>query len=111
MKKSNIFAYIELSKFVQELKSCTSSPELKDKLKSQASYFKIIESRYFSDPLVADWESILAMTNRKLASVDESGLVIASSIANSINGLTIPESELLAGRLYELFEKVEREFQ
>lgn len=111
MKKSNIFAYIELSKFVEELKKSDSSPELKEKLKGQSAYFKIIESRYFSEPLVSDWESILAFTKQKGASVDEAGNVIASSIANSINGLSNTESQYLVNQLYALFEKVKLEFQ
>jgi hypothetical protein len=111
MKKSNIFAYIELSKLVEELKQTTSGEKLKEKLKTQSAYFSIIETRYFSDSLISEWESILSLTRQKGARVDEAGNVISNATLNSIDSLTLTECQTLANQLHAIFEKVEKEFQ
>jgi hypothetical protein len=111
MKKSNIFAYIELSKLVDELKNSASSDKLKEKLKAQSAYFSIIEPRYFSDSLVHEWEGILSFTKQKGARVDEDGNVISNAVSHSIDGLSLTECQNLADQVQELFEKVKNEFQ
>lgn len=111
MKKSNIFAYIELSKLVEELKQSTSSEKLKEKLKAQSAYFNIIEPRYFSDSLIPEWEGILSLTRQKGVRVDEEGNVISNAALNSIDSLSLSECQNLADKLNVLFEKVKNEFQ
>lgn len=111
MKKSNIFAYIELSKFVEELRKSEEQGLLKERLKSLSAYFKIIESRYFSDTLIPEWEGILSYTRQKKAGVDEGGNVISNSISNSIESLSLTERQQLVKQINELFEKVKIEFQ
>jgi len=111
MKKSNIFAYIELSKLVEELRQAATSDKLKEKLKAQAAYFNIIEPRYFSDALVNEWEGILSFTKQKGARVDEDGNVISNAASNSIDSLSLSDCQTLVERLNVLFEKVKNEFQ
>ena len=84
MEQSNIFAYIELSKMIQELDSANSTEDLKIKLKNQSAYFKIIEPRYFSEFLEEEWLAVLAITNQKEVKRDGKGRVISCSIRNSI---------------------------
>jgi hypothetical protein len=109
MKTSNIFAYIELSKLVDELSNVSSSEKLKEKLKTQSAYFNILEPRYFSDSLVNEWEGILNFTKTKGAKVDDDGRVIANAIPNTIESLTALECQRLVDQVYALYEKVKKE--
>jgi len=111
MKKSNIFAYIELSKLVEELKPVLSSEELKDKLRAQSAYFNIIQPKYFSDALVQEWEGILNLTKQKGARVDEEGKVVSTAISNTIENFSPMECRKLADKVFLLYEKVKMEFQ
>ncbi|PWJ57151.1 hypothetical protein CLV98_10871 [Dyadobacter jejuensis] len=111
MKKSNIFAFIELSKLVAELKSIQQPQELKEKLKSQSAYFNILESRYFSDPLVAEWQEILKLVKRNEAVVDQQGRVVVNAVTNSLDHLSLQECEGLSKQIVAIFEKVRQEFQ
>jgi len=111
MKKSNIFAYIELSKMVEELRQSVASDKLKEKLKAQAAYFNILEPRYFSDSLIPEWEEILSVTKQKGAKIDDEGKVISSAVSNTIESLNAKECQKLADRVFNLFEKLKTEFQ
>jgi hypothetical protein len=111
MKKSNIFAYIELQKLVDELQQATATGKLKEKLKTQAAYFNIIEPRHFSEPLIPAWEAILAASKQKGPAVDQEGNVISNAVSNTIEGFTGKECQSLADQVYALFEKVKQEFQ
>ena len=110
MKKSNIFAYIELSKLVEELKVSASSGQLKQKLKSQSAYFNIIESRYFSDSLVTEWEGILSVIKQKGVKVNEDGQIVSNAVSNTIDHLSDKECEALVDKVYTLYDEVKREF-
>lgn len=109
MKKSNIFAYIELSKLVDELRTAGTSENLKEKLKSKSAYFNIIEPKYFSDSLIDEWEEIRNWTKRKGAMVDEDGKVISNATFNTIESFTSQECQRLAELVYLLYEKVKKE--
>jgi hypothetical protein len=109
MKTSNIFAYIELSKLVEELKRAGTSEKLKEKLRTQSAYFNILEPRYFSDSLTDEWESILEFTKRKGVRVDEEGRVISNAIPNTIESLTLSECQRLADQVFSVYEKLTRE--
>ena len=111
MKKSNIFAYIELSKMVEELRQSAASDKLKEKLKAQAAYFNILEPRYFSDSLVSEWEGILSTTKQKGAKVDDEGKVISNAISNTIESFNQKECQKLADQIFGLFERLQKEFQ
>lgn len=110
MKKSNIFAYIELSKLVDELKMVGTSEKLKEKLKAQSAYFNIIEPRYFSESLVGEWEGILYLARQKGARKDDEGKVISNAISNTIENLSYNECQKLVDQVFILHEKVSREF-
>jgi hypothetical protein len=110
MKKSNIFAYIELTKLVEELRA-SPSEQLKQKLKSQSAYFNIIEPRYFSEDLINEWESILSVLKQKGAKVNEEGRVVSNAISNTIESLTEKECQSVVERVYTLYDKVKVEFK
>ncbi|WP_138483095.1 hypothetical protein [Dyadobacter bucti] len=110
MKKSNIFAYIELTKLVEELKT-SASEKLKQKLRSQSAYFNIIEPRYFSEDLINEWENILTILKQKGAKVNEDGKVISNAISNTIDNLTDKECQAVVERVYTLYDKVKVEFK
>jgi hypothetical protein len=111
MKKSNIFAYIELTKLVEELKVSHSSGQLKQKLRSQSAYFNIIEPRYFSEALINEWEEILNVIKQKGVKVDEGGKVVSNAVSNTIDQLSDRECEALVHKVYSLYDEVKREFQ
>ncbi|MCF0074786.1 hypothetical protein LZD49_30145 [Dyadobacter sp. CY261] len=109
MKKSNIFAYIELGKLVDELK--VDQSKLRQKLKSQSAYFNIIEPRYFSDGLVGEWEGILALAKQKGARVNEEGRVVSNAVSNTIDQLSDNECQLLVSKVQSIYDSVRKEFQ
>ncbi|TLU99008.1 hypothetical protein [Dyadobacter luticola] len=111
MKKSNIFAYIELTKLVDELKTSPESASVKQKLKSQSAYFNIIEPRYFSDGLVGEWENILSVIKQKGAKVNEEGKVISNAVSNTIDQLEEKECQALVDKIKVVYAKVQQEFQ
>ena len=111
MKKSNIFAYIELTKLVEELKVSSASGQLKQKLKSQSAYFNIIEPRYFSDSLINEWEGILSLIKQKGVKVNEEGKVVSNAVSNTIDQLSDRECEVLVHKVYSLYDQVKQEFQ
>lgn len=109
MKKSNIFAFIELTKLVEELK--VDQSKIRQKLKSQSAYFNIIEPRYFSERLVGEWESILTVVKQKGAKVNEEGRVVSNAVSNTIDHLTDHECVLLVERVHSIYDSVRKEFQ
>lgn len=109
MKKSNIFAFIELTKLVDELNG--DQAKLRQKLKSQSAYFNIIEPRYFSDGLVKEWESILAVVKQKGAKVNEEGRVVSNAVSNTIDHLSDKECQVLVERVNTIYDQVRKEFQ
>ncbi len=109
MKKSNIFAFIELTKLVEELK--VDQSKLRQKLKSQSAYFNIIEPRYFSEGLIGEWESILTVIKQKGAKVNEEGRIVSNAVSNTIDHLTDKECQLLVERVHSIYDSVRKEFQ
>lgn len=109
MKKSNIFAFIELTKLVEELK--VDQSKLRQKLKSQSAYFNIIEPRYFSEGLVGEWESILRVIKQKGAKVNEEGRVVSNAVSNTIDHLSDKECLSLVERVNSIYDSVRKEFQ
>jgi hypothetical protein len=109
MKTSNIFAYIELSKLVEELKRAGTSEKLKEKLRAQSAYFNILEPRYFSDSLTHEWEKILQFTKQKGVRVDADGRVTANAIPNTIESLSITECQRLAEQVFSVHDKLTKE--
>ena len=110
MKKSNIFAYIELTKLVEEVET-SASEKLRQTLKSQSAYFNIIEPRYFSEDLISEWENILSVVKQKGAKVNDEGKVISNAISNTIDYLSDKECQLIVERVYNLYHKVKVEFK
>ncbi|KAA6441618.1 hypothetical protein FEM33_01110 [Dyadobacter flavalbus] len=110
MQKSNIYAYTELTKLVNELKASSAKGKLKEKLMSQYAYFNIIEPRYFSETLLGEWESILGLIKHKGAKLDEEGKVVANEVRNTIDHLTDRECQVLVDKVYAIYDKVKAEY-
>ncbi|NIJ53527.1 hypothetical protein [Dyadobacter arcticus] len=111
MKKSNIFAYIELTKLVDELKVSAETGKLKQRLKSQSAYFNIIEPRYFSEGLVSEWENILSVIKQKGAKTNEEGKVVSNAVSNTIDHLSDKECQILVDKIQTVYAQVKQEFQ
>lgn len=110
MEKSNIFAYIELSKLVGELKTANTSEKLKENLKSQSAYFNIIHPKYFSDSLMNEWEGIIFMIKQRGIIVDEEGKATSNAMHIIIENLSYTECQMLANQIYGVFENLQKEF-
>lgn len=108
MKKSNIFAYVEVSKLVETLQS--SASPIKETLKSQAAYFNIIDPKYFSDRLVTDWTAILDSVKQHGPVIDAEGKVIMNAISNTIEKMSENECTRLKNEVLSLHEKLKKEY-
>lgn len=111
MKKSNIFAYIELSKLAEGLRISDSAEQPKDQLKSQAAYFNIIEPKYFSEDLMPEWENILGATKRLGAKINEEGRIVSNAVTNTIENMSDAECRVLVERVNAVYDKLKREFE
>lgn len=111
MKKSNIFAFIELTKLAENLSLPVSKGKQKDQLKSQAAYFNIIEPKYFSDALMGEWEDILGFSKKHGAKVNEEGRVVSNAVTNTIEQMSEAECDLLVARVNALYDKLKKEFE
>jgi hypothetical protein len=111
VKKSNVFAFIELSKLVETLQNDSRHASLKEKLKSQSSYFNIIDAKYFSDALIEEWTDLQKVATRLGIMRDENGFVIMNAVRHTIENMTEEECALLVKRIYTLADKVKKEFE
>ena len=111
MKKSNIFAYIELSKLAEGLRVSSASEKQKEQLKSQAAYFNIIEPKYFSDDLMIEWENILGSTRKLGAKINEEGRIVSNAVTNTIENMTDAECRVLVDRVNAIYDKLKKEFE
>ena len=109
MKSSNIFVYLELTKFTQNSSLEVSS--IKSELIAQHAYFKIIPSNLFSDYLSADWNSLCEKVNRLGHVVDSGGRVVVNNIKHTIQNMTDTECFEIALSLQALQQKVADEFR
>ncbi|WP_247237824.1 hypothetical protein [Telluribacter sp. SYSU D00476] len=108
MKKSNIFAYVELSKLVGNLHD-QASP-LKEQLRLQAAYFNIIDTKFFSDQLARDWQAILG-TVKPTEFILKDGRKPLNQVSNTISTLTEEECRQIVKCLRDLHQKLEAELK
>ncbi|OJV17998.1 MAG: hypothetical protein BGO21_14330 [Dyadobacter sp. 50-39] len=108
MQRSNLFAHIELSKFVAGLK--LDPEECRSSLISQHAYFLLIPSRMFSDQLVPEWEDICATVFRSGPARDEEGRIVANAVRNTIRQMSREECIEIVKRVMSLQQKVAAEF-
>jgi hypothetical protein len=89
MAKSNLFAYVELKKLVENLNQSQGS--LKESLLTQAAYFHILDPKYFSEELAPEWVDI----RRRLGYTSEEALQGQQFLKNALQETirTIPEAE------------------
>jgi hypothetical protein len=110
MKQSNIFAYTELSKMVSELTKVSEPSLLKEKLKVQVSYFNILETRYFSDSIVYQWEEIQNLAGQKKQRSKDKITITSNANRHAIDSLSDAECFSITRKICSVFEHVEREF-
>lgn len=108
MKRSNLFAHIELSKFVIGLK--LDPEECRSSLISQHAYFSLIPSRMFSDQLAPEWEEIFAAVSKSGPVRDEDGRIVASAVKNTIRQMSREECVEIVKRVMRLQQQVAAEF-
>lgn len=106
-----MFAFIELSKLVETLKNDSRHASLKERLKSQSSYFNIIDAKYFSDDLMEEWIDLQNVAARMGIKRDEEGFVIMNAVRHTIENMTDEECATLVRRIYSIAEKVKHEFE
>lgn len=109
MKRSNIFAYIELSKLVNELTLDINMT--KSKLLSQCSYFKIIPLNMLSDALALEWEAICEKAKQKGPRYNEDGQIIANEFKNTIDQMNNHQCLELTMQIFSIHKKIVSEFE
>lgn len=108
MKRSNIFVFIELSKFMENL---TLNPvTCRADLIARHSYFKIIPPNMFSDALSPEWQGICGQVKRSGPAYNEDGGIIANETRNTIERMSDLECLEIIQRVSELHKKVAAEF-
>ncbi|MHA4741327.1 hypothetical protein [Dyadobacter sp. MSC1_007] len=109
MNKSNIFVYIELSKFFSNLS--TDVLVAKQCLKSQAGYFSIITGKYFSDTLRPEWEVLVLEMTRMGPQRDESRRVTGNAVVKTLETMTPQQCAEIVLKIVTLFTKVKLELE
>lgn len=108
MQRSNIFAHIELTKFVAGLKldleDCRSS------LISQHAYFLLIPSKMLSDHLSSEWEDVCNQVSHLGPATNDQGLTIANAVKNTLAQIPKEECVQIAERVIKLQKRVAAEF-
>jgi hypothetical protein len=108
MQRSNIFAYIELTNFVDGL--AVDPKERPASLLALHAYFNLIPSNMLSDELASEWDDICRIVSRLGPSLDASGRVIANAVKNTIRQMTSDECLSIIERVIELQQRVALDF-
>jgi hypothetical protein len=109
METTNLFVYVELTKFVENLTD--NIQQAKQYLKSQAGYFNIIPIKYFSDALCPEWQSITEEIKKSGPQYNKEGKLIANAYVHTIENMTQQECSDLAHRIITLQQKVKKEIE
>ncbi|MBU1822137.1 MAG: hypothetical protein KKG00_11595 [Bacteroidetes bacterium] len=108
MKKSNIFAYTELKKLIDNLNQSGRAP--RESITSQAAYFHILDPRYFSEELAPEWAGIRQRLGYSPEQAQKGQLMLKSSMQQSIEQLTEAECRDLLAQLRRVYERLSAEF-
>lgn len=108
MQQSNIFAYVELSKFAEGL--TLNVDRCRSDLLALHAFFKIIPSKMFSQELAAEWEAICQRVSRSGPKVDDQGRITINDIRNTITQMETEECFEVVKQIYSLKQKVAAEF-
>lgn len=107
MQQSNIFAYVELSKFTEGL--TLNVDQCQSKLLALHAFFKIIPTKMFSQKLAAEWESICTRVSRSGPAIDEQGRIVVNEVKNTIGQMGCEECVEIVRQLLHLKQKVAAE--
>ncbi len=109
MKKSNIFAYVELKKLVDSL----NHPErpIKDMILGQVAYFHILDPMYFSDELAPEWVDIRDQLGYSAEHAKKGQQFLKSTMMESLRDLSESDFQDIASRLKGVFTKLSDEFE
>lgn len=109
MKKSNIFAYVELKKLVDSL----NQPErpVKEAILTQVAYFHILDPAYFSDDLAPEWKGIRDRLGYSSESATKGQQFQKNTVLESLTALTEADFQEIATRLKDIFYRLSREFE
>ena len=108
MLRSNLFAHIELTKFVEGLS--LDAQECRQFLLLQHAYFKQIPSKMFSDQLATEWQDICMLVSGAGPERDEDGRVVGNDVKNTIGQMSNDKCLEITQRLTTLQQKVAAEF-
>lgn len=108
MQQSNIFAYVELSKFAEGL--TLNLDRSRSDLLALHAFFKILPSKMFSQELAAEWDAICKRVSRSGPAVDDQGRIIVNDVKNTISQMEREECFEIVKQIYSLKQKVAGEF-
>ncbi|MBB5284570.1 hypothetical protein HNQ92_002713 [Rhabdobacter roseus] len=107
MKKSNIFALVEISKLAAGL--ARYPDDAQKALLSQAAYFLIIDPIYFSEALRPEWEAIQAAMTQREPLLDEKGFTIMNRVVHTVHQLSPQEQQDVVRRVIGLHDRLQEE--
>jgi hypothetical protein len=108
MKKSNIFAYTELKKLVDNLNQPGRAP--RESIATQAAYFHILDPKYFSEELAPEWAGIRHRLGYSPEQAQKGQQMLKSSMQQSIEQLTDTECRDIMARLRKVYDRLSAEF-
>jgi hypothetical protein len=106
-KKSNIFAYTELKKMIENLEKCDT--DLRTTIIRQTPYFYLLEARYFSEDLAIKWTELRKRIGYFQCNTQYERNLLRKSIYYTVRRFTEAECLGIIHQLRGIFEEVVKE--
>jgi ABC-type hemin transport system substrate-binding protein len=95
---------------VESLSQLSNEAKIKDQLKAQSAYFNIIDPKYFSDQLSAEWTDMVRFIKKQGTALNEEGKTVLNAVNNTINEMSDEECKKFILRIYDFYDKLKVEF-
>ena len=109
MKKSNIFAYVELKKLVDSLNQ--PGRPVKETILTQVAYFHILDPAYFSDELAPEWMGIRTRLGYSAESAKKGQQFLKNTMLESVSKLSDKDFQEIAKGIKGVFFRLSNEFE
>ena len=109
MKKSNLFAYVEMQKMVSNLQRGNRC--LRERLVAQAAYLLILEPKYFSDELATEWRWLRCRMGYPERGRLRGAAALKTTVQCQLQALSDLECQTLYFALREMFARLSAEFE
>ncbi len=109
MKKSNIFAYMELKKLVDNLQH--PHPSIKETIVTQAAYFHILDPKYFSDELAPEWTGIREKLGYSTTVALKGQQFLKNTMLSHVESITEKECQEIIQGIHKILSRLSHEFE